>query len=319
MHINKYDFYKRITPEMREVVDHIRAWNAAHPATADWRQDYIEERKFWNEGGPVSAKTTELTVDGPNGPIPVRLHYPDTGAHKGITVYLHGGSLAMGNNDTHSRVMRTFAEESDTVVVGVDYRLAPEYRYPSWILESVAVICYFHEHGEEYGLNPNDISICGDSAGAYLTLASALYLRDHEPDISWITALILYYGTYGMSDSPSYRLWGNEIDGMMREYDTTYYPSSVIDEKDLKDPYYDLLYQDLTHDVPPCFICCGTADPLLDNSTVLYEILHDKGIPCELKLYPGVMHAFVQYTRMMEDARDALHRGGQFVRSRKTK
>lgn len=317
MHINKYDFYKRITPEMREVVDHIRAWNQEHPATADWRQDYIEERKFWNEGGPMPAKVTEMTVDGPNGPIPVRLHYPNTDAPKGITVYLHGGSFAMGNNDTHSRVMRIFAEESDTVVIGVDYRLAPEYKYPSWILEGVAVIRYFHEHGAEYGLDPNDISICGDSAGGYLTLACALYLRDHEPEISWINSLILYYGAYGMFDSASYRLWGNEIDGMMREYDETYYPSSSIDEKDLKEPYYDLLYNDLTHDVPPCFICCGTADPLLDNSTVLYEILHDKGMPCELKLYPGVMHAFVHYSRMMEDARDALHRGGQFVRDHK--
>ena len=55
MHKNKYDFYKKITPEMLEVVEYIKKWNDEHPPTADYKQDYIDERVFWNEGGPVPA------------------------------------------------------------------------------------------------------------------------------------------------------------------------------------------------------------------------------------------------------------------------
>lgn len=315
MHVNKYDFYKKITPEMREVVEYIKDWNEKHPPTADYRQDYLDERIFWNEGGPQPAKVLEEKVKGPYGDIPVRLHYPElTDKPKGVTVYMHGGSFCLGNNDTHSKVMRIFSQESDTVVIGVDYRLAPEAKFPSWIEECVAVIRYFHENGAKYGLNPDDISLCGDSAGGFLSLASFLYLRDHDPDVSYITSLILYYGAYGMRDSVSYRMYGNEIDCIMREEETELYPSSIMSAEDVRSGYYDLLSNDLTHNVPPCFICCGSIDPLVDNSTVLYEILHDKGLPCELKIYPGVMHAFLHYNRMMEDARDALRLGGAYVR-----
>lgn len=318
MHVNKPDFYSQLTPEMQKVADYIRRWNADHPPTEDYLQDYKDERKFWNEGGPIPAKVVEETVPGPNGPIPVRLHYPVVSDKPlGVTVYLHGGSFMLGNNDTHSRVMRIFAQESNTVVIGVDYRLAPAFKFPSWVDETVAVIRHFHQHGAAYGLDPEDMAVCGDSAGAFMTLSAFLYLRDHGEDISYIRSLILYYGAYGMMDSPSYRRWGNDVDGMMREEQPLLYRPAIMTEQDAKDPYFDMFSNDLTHDIPPSFICCGTIDPLVDNSTLLYEILQDKGQPCELKLYPGVMHSFLHYSRMMEDSWDALRRGGQFVRDHK--
>ncbi|MEG0764997.1 MAG: alpha/beta hydrolase fold domain-containing protein, partial [Pseudoflavonifractor sp.] len=253
MHINKFDYYKRLTPQMRDVVDYVKKWNAEHPATADYRQDYLDERIFWNEGGPTPAKVVESTVEGPNGPIPVRLHYPTVSDKPmGVTIYFHGGSLMLGNNDTHSRVMRMFAEESNTVVIGVDYRLAPEYKFPSWIDEGVAVVRHFHQHGAEFNLDPNDIALCGDSAGAYMSLSIALYLRDHDKDISYLRSLILYYGIYGMRDSKSFRQWGNDVDAIMREDSTTLYSTSTLaSEQDAFSPYYDLLASDLTHDIPP--------------------------------------------------------------------
>lgn len=314
MHKNKPDWTKLITPEMAQVVSYIREWNEKHPPTADYLQDYIDERVFWNDGGPMPAKVLNIDVDGPYGKIPCRLHYPRISEEPmGMMIFTHGGSLYLGNNDTHSRIMRTLAAKSDSVVIGIDYRLAPQYRFPSWIEECVAVVHYFRSHAEEYGLNANDVSFAGDSAGAWISMASMLWLRDENPDISYITSMLLYYGIYGMYDSVSQRLYGNEIDGMMREYDEKLYPASVIDEKDLKSPYFDLLYADLTSNIPPCFICSGTIDPLVDNSTLLHAILTDKGLPCELKLYPGVMHAFLHYSRMMPDAMEAMELGGKYI------
>ncbi len=314
--VNKYDFTKKISPQMRAVVDVIRGWSAEHPPTADWRQDYIDERRFWNEGGPQPQRVEDIAVDGPHGPIPVRILYPE--GHKGgVIVYLHGGGFYLGNNDTHSRIMRILAEESGHAVAGVDYRLAPEHMFPVQIDETVAVVRYFHESGEKHGLNNGQVCLAGDSGGATLCLAAALFLRDEgEKDNSFIRSLLLYYGAYGMRDSTSLRMWGNEIDGIVREAATNSYDEGYIRPEDLKNPYYDLLDNNLTHGIPPTLVVCGDADPLLDNSTCLYEILADKGLVCEYKVYPGVMHAFLHYSRMLDDASDALRLGAVFAADR---
>ena len=204
-------------------------------------------------------------------------------------------------------------------MIGVDYHLAPQNRFPKWIEECVVATKYFRAHAAEYGLDANDVSFAGDSAGAWLSMATMLWLRDEDPDISYVTSLLLYYGLYGMYDSPTQRLYGNEIDGMMREYDEKLYPASIVDEEDVKSPHCDLLYNDLTQNVPPCFICTGTIDPLADNSTLLYSILKDKGMPCELKLYPGIMHSFLHYSRMLPAAMEAMELGGEYVKQQRAK
>ena len=113
MHKNKPDWTKLITPEMAEVVAHIRQWNEEHPATSNYLQDYMDERVFWNDGGPVPAKVIEVEIEGPYGKIPCRLHYPRISDQPmGMMLYAHGGSLYLGNNDTHSRIMRTLTEKS---------------------------------------------------------------------------------------------------------------------------------------------------------------------------------------------------------------
>ena len=139
---NKYDFMQKITPQMRAVAERVRAWNAAHPERVnDYRSDYLAERKFWNEGGPVMEKVEEFDVPGgPHGKVNVRLHYPVLGKVLPILVFVHGGGYSLGNNDTHSRVMRILAQKTGCCVIGVNYVLAPEARWPSQMLETVEVI-----------------------------------------------------------------------------------------------------------------------------------------------------------------------------------
>lgn len=306
---NKYDIYQKISPQMLEVVRTIQA--RQQPPTEDWRQDYVDERAFWNEGGPQPVKVVEAVVPGPHGDIPVRLHYPRLGEGLPAIVFLHGGGYYLGNNDTHSRMMRILADASGAVVIGVDYRLAPEFMFPVQVDETVAVTRYFHLHGGDFGLDGADLCLAGDSGGATLALAANLYLRDEDGDNSYITSLLLYYGAYGMRDSISLRLYGNEIDGLMRE-SMGFYDEGYIRPEDLKSPYYDLMDNDLTFGIPPTLLVCGDADPLIDNSTALYEILKDKGLSVEYKVYPGVMHAFLHYSRLLPDAWDALRLGAAF-------
>jgi acetyl esterase len=311
---NKYDFYNKITPQMREVVEVIRNWNAKHPATGNWRQDYIDERVYWNEGGPQPAKIEEITIPGPHGDIPLRLHYPQSRRGNGVIVFVHGGGFYLGNNDTHSRIMRILADESGQLVAGLDYRLAPEAMFPVQVDETVAAARYFNKNGDKHGADNDKVCLAGDSGGATLCLAAALYLRDEgEKDNSFIKSLLLYYGAYGMRDSTSLRMFGNEIDGIVRELASNYYDEGYIRLEDLKSPYYDLLDNDLTFGIPPTLLVCGDADPLLDNSTCLHEILKDKGLTVEYAMYPGIMHGFLHYSRILSEAYEVLRLGADFA------
>ena len=109
---NKYDFMQKITPQMRAVAEKVRAWNAAHPERVnDYRSDYLAERKFWNEGGPVMAKVEEFDVPGgPTEKVNVRLHYPTLDKNLPRMMFLLGCSasandgMAMTNHSSSSRL-----------------------------------------------------------------------------------------------------------------------------------------------------------------------------------------------------------------------
>jgi len=317
MYKNKYDFMQKISPQMRKVAEKVRAWNAAHPERVnDYVTDYIEERKFWNEGGPEMAKVVDMDIPGgPHGKVNVRLHYPTLEKDLPILVYTHGGGYTVGNNDTHSRVMRILAEKTGCCVIGVNYLLAPAGRFPEPMLETVTTIRYFREHAAEYGLDGNDISLSGDSAGATLSFAAMLYLRDeYHEGMEYFTSLLLFYGGFNMRDGVSGRMWGNDVDEIVMEMAPPY-NAGYISADQLKSPYYDMtMNADLTYDIPPCFIACGDCDPLLDGNVTMYEILTDKGFTTEFKLYPGIMHAFLHYSRMLDAAYDAMEDGAKFMR-----
>ena len=129
MLVNKYDYRHRITPQMRKVVEHVENWKKDNPMRGAWtsaegieeyRQWYIEERSWWNEGGPQMEKTDDIWIPGgPHGQINVRLHYPVVKENMPIIVFDHGGGYVCGNNDTHSRIMRILADKSGCCVIGV--------------------------------------------------------------------------------------------------------------------------------------------------------------------------------------------------------
>ncbi|MDR0283616.1 MAG: alpha/beta hydrolase fold domain-containing protein, partial [Propionibacteriaceae bacterium] len=205
-----------ISAEMRAVVAKSNELAAdAYDTSADLpalRAGYNLERRFWNEGGPVMASTTDVTVPTPAGPVAIRCHRPP--AAPGVSpaiVYIHGGGFVLGNLATHDRIMRILAEETGAVVVGVDYALSPEAKFPVALHQCAGVVQWLQAHGAGLGIDPARLACAGDSGGAMLSLATFLYLRDQgaaEP----LRALLLYYGLYGLTDSASRRLLGGPWD-----------------------------------------------------------------------------------------------------------
>ena len=310
---NKLPVLDLISAEMKTVVNTLQPDLPSWPATgtiAEQRQYYTLERRFWNAGAPEMA-TRAYMVPTKYGQVETRLFCPQPDSPATL-FYLHGGGFILGNLDTHDRIMRLLASYSQCTVIGIDYPLSPEARFPQAIEEIVAACCYFHQQAEDYQINMSRICFAGDSAGAMLALASALWLRDKQIDCGKIAGVLLWYGLYGLRDSVTRRLLGGVWDGLTQQDLQMYEEAYLSNDADRESPYYCLFNNDLTREVPPCFIAGAEFDPLLDDSRLLYQTLAAHQQPCEFKLYPGTLHAFLHYSRMMKTADEALRDGAQF-------
>lgn len=320
---NKIDVLAGISPQMRAVLakeDSLAGdANDTSAGFAQMRENYAVGRAWWNDGGPFMAEMIEDdVVPGPFGDIPVRCYYPcflDEGEESPAIVYAHGGGFVLGNLDTHDRICRILADRTGAPVVAVDYSLSPEARFPRAVQEVAAVASFLHKEGASWGINGDALAFAGDSGGAHLGLAATLYLRQELGGADFVKCLLLFYGWFGLTDSPSMRLLGGPWDGLSEE-DWKFYMSMYAEDAPalVGEPYANLFLNDLTRDVPPCYIAAAEFDPLRDDSALLASILRASGIPCRYELFEGVIHAFLHYTRMLDAANDALEHGATFYR-----
>lgn len=315
---NKLDVRSLMSDQMKAVV--AKQQELATPFSTEvsleqMRANYVTERRFWNEGGPVMAKTVDQVMEGPAGAFTARFYHPVADETLPAIVYIHGGGWVVGSIDTHDRICRLLADGCHAVVVSVDYHLSPECKFPDPIKECALVAEHLHAHGAELGIDGDDISFAGDSAGALMSLSTYLWLRDEEGDASFVRSLLLYYGFYGLADSASRRLLGCVLDGLTKS-DLDYYMDAYCRPEDQQGPYIDMFSNDLS-DIPPCYIVAAGLDPLKDDSRCLAGVCEAHGIPFEFTEVPGVLHAFLHNTRMLDAACDVIDGGVAFFKERR--
>jgi acetyl esterase len=307
----KLEVRRRFDPQMALAVAESQKIYAALPvAAADdvaaQRNAYDRERAFWNAIKPPLAAVEALTIPGPGGAIACRLYRPSEARLLPALVYFHGGGWVLGNLDTHDRVMRLLTQKSGGLVLGVDYRLAPEHKFPAAHDDALAALRHVARHGREWGIDGARLAVGGDSAGANLAVASCLCLDPAERGA--VKLQLLYYGAFGLSDSASMRAYGNELDGLTRADMARYRSQLTRSPADLEDPRLDNLSADL-RGLPPAFIAAAELDPLLDDSRALSELMGEAGVANKLVIYPGVLHGFVHYSRVLDRAMQALDEG----------
>lgn len=311
-----------IDPEMQAVLDNIAArgggaWRIDRVSPAEARRRYAEERRFWNAERVGLAAVRETAAPGPHGDVPLRLYYPETGNSETgrplpVLVFLHGGGWVVGGNDTHDRIMRLLAAKSGAAVAGVDYRLAPEHKFPVPFEDCLAAVRYLAARGGDHDLDPARLALGGDSAGANMALGVALTLRDDAPAPP--RGLLLYYGVFGLRDGTSRRLFGGPAHGLSRADLDHYHGSYFAREDDARDPRFDHLEAD-TAGLPPSYLCAAGLDPLLDDSHALAALLRRDGVAHRLEVYDGMLHGFLHYSAMAGKAMAALDAGAAWLRA----
>lgn len=311
------DFKKRLHPQMISVLEKqaeiTPGAGKVHELDVDEaRRLYATGRRYWGADAPEVHEVIDSVVEGPAGDVPVRVYHPGDQRPLPALVYIHGGGWVVGSIDTHDKIMRLLAIRSGAAVIGVDYRLAPEHKFPTAADECHAVIAHISEHGEEWGIDPRRLAIGGDSAGANLAMAVALSLKSTQP--SRLSLLLLIYGVFGLRDSSSRRLFGEREVGLSSKDMEYYFDCYARGPEDMHDSRFNNLSADL-RGLPPAFIAAASLDPLLDDSIAMQTLMEEAGVASELRIYDGVLHGFLHYTRVLDAANEAIDDAAQAVRS----
>ena len=277
----------------------------------EMRQAYRAERAFWNEGGPSVAMCADDRVPTHYGEVRVRHYRPSDQGPLPLIVFMHGGGWVIGDVDTHDRITRTLCHLTGAAVVSIDYTLAPDARFPQQIHECRDVVAHIRDRAEEWGVDPDDISFAGDSAGANMAAATMLMMRD-EGSLSTVRTMLLFYGAYGLKDSMSMRLLGGTWDGLT-EADYAYYLGQYFaDPANADDPYFNILGADLSAGIPPCYVVAAGLDPLRDDSRTLVEILDLCRVPHLYNEVEGVIHGFLHHSKMLDQTMEVLNEAARF-------
>src|SRR5437899_7183821 len=260
---------------------------------AEARRIAEEVRAPWARGGPQVARITQQIVPAANGPVRVRFYDPAPDVTKPALIYLHGGGWTLFSIDTHDRVMREYAARAGLTVVGVDYALSPEAKYPVALEQVVMVARFLRARGAELGIDPLRIAIGGDSAGANLALSACVRLRD-EGHPRLIRAMILNYGVFDRRSSaearerfggPGNMLSSEEMDSFWRNY--------LREDRDADDPLVCPLRADL-RGLPRALLVVPECDLLTEQSLQLADRLAAAGVSVKLEMYRGATHSFLE-------------------------
>lgn len=302
-----------IDPDVRRFIQRTGADYAAlsgvAPPTGIARQREIAEqvRQPWSRGGPDMAETRMIRL-GHDG-VRARIHIPASGAGKGTLLYLHGGGWTVFSIDTHDRLMREYAQRIGCAVVGLDYSLSPEHRFPRALEDVDACIHWLRRNGSALGLQVGRLAIGGDSAGGNLSLVAALRLRDRGEDLP--AALLLNYAALDTDPRPSYTRYDGDT-YMLTVEEMGGFWINYLGQPTTGDPYARPLLADLSG-LPPVHLCIAECDILADHNTELADRLETAGVEVSSIVYKGATHSFLEAVsisdcadRAIQDASDWL-------------
>lgn len=249
------------------------------------------------------ARVEDIALPGADGaPLPARLYAPSHDALP-VLLYLHGGGFTVGNLETHDSLCRQLALRSGAAVIALDYRLAPEHRFPVAVDDSFAALRALatRDAGARLGLDTTRLAIGGDSAGGTLSAVCALQARD--VGLTLALQVLVTPGTIAHADTPSHARFA---EGFLLQRETVaWFFDNYIDEADREDWRFAPALAPDHEGVAPACIIVAECDALVDECVAYGDILRTAGVAVDLEIYRGVTHDFIKMGRMLPEAAQA--------------
>jgi len=300
-----------LTPNMADVLD--RMARAGRPPLHTLGP--VRARAAYEAGAGVLevlkaplARVEELGIPARDGAVlPARLYAPATQGDPGaaglpLLLYLHGGGFTVGSVQTHDVLCRELARLAGCMVVSLDYRLAPEHRFPTASNDAWDALAWLAAHAGELGADPARLAVGGDSAGGTLAAVNAILARDAGLPLA--LQLLFYPGTTAHQDTESHRRFAH---GLVLDAEAIdwFFSQYIEDPKDREDwRFAPLLAPDLDG-VAPAWVGLAECDPLVDEGVAYADRLRAAGVPVDLEIYRGVTHEFIKMGRAIPEARQA--------------
>jgi acetyl esterase len=304
-----------LDPQMKVVLDAMAAANvpAFHKLTPQEARTIMSRRAAQGQPEAV-AKVEDRTIPGPAGAIPVRIYTPAGRGPFGACLYFHGGGWVLGDIDMTDQPCRLLTNAGGCVTISVDYRLAPEHKFPAGPEDCYAALKWVVANGPALNIDPARIAVAGTSAGATLAAAVTLMTADREgPRVAY--QVLVYPATTSALTTGSHREFASDSYYILSQADMEWFWGHYLaTEADRHNPYACPAYAKSLRGLPPAFVITAEFDPLRDEGEAYAARLREDGVPSVLKRYEGVTHGFFGMPAQLDKAKAAIADAGSALR-----
>jgi acetyl esterase len=259
------------------------------------------------------AGLREETIDGPGGPLRIRLYTPRGTGPFPLLVFFHGSGFVLCSLDTHDGMCRNLSAGAGCVVASVDYRLAPEHKFPAGIDDCLHATRWAAAHAAELGANARHIAVGGDSAGGDMAAVTALRVRDEGGPVLCGQLLLYPVTDYHTPGTSSYQE-NAEGYGLTRDTMKWFWDHYLSDATEGAHPHASPLRATDLSGLPPALVITAEYDPLRDEGELYAEKLRAAGVPIALARYDGVNHGFMFWVGVVDKAGVAMNEACEWLR-----
>ncbi len=294
-----------LTSKMAGVVDRMaRAHQAPYYtlSAAEARAAYEKGAGVLEVPKPALARIDDFTIPARDGhAVPARLYAPSNDRLP-LLLFFHGGGFTVGSIATHDTLCRVLSHKSGCAVVSLDYRLAPEHKFPTASDDAWDALQFIAKEAGGLGLDGTRIALGGDSAGGTLAATCAIFARDAGLPVA--LQMLFYPGTTAHQDTASHRVFekGPLLDEPLISWFFAQYVNTPADRDDWR---FAPLNADDVDGVAPAWIGLAECDPVVDEGIAYADKLRAAGVPVALDIYRGVIHEFVKMGRAIPEALQA--------------
>jgi acetyl esterase len=281
---------------------------------AEARRLYRERRGYTQPEPPAMAEVRELAMPGPGGSLPMRFYRPraeDADAALPLLVYFHGGGWTIGDLETHDVLCRQLAVAGVCAVLSVDYRLAPEHRFPAAADDCIAATRWARSQAAALGIDGQRIAVGGDSAGG--NLAAVVSIAERDAGAPLAAQLLIYPATDMRAVAPSHKT--NSQGYLLTADSIAYYRGHYAPQEAMWSDWRasPLLAKDLKG-LPPALVMTAGFDPLRDEGRQYADALSAAGNRVQYICFERQVHGFITMSRVIDEAMSAVELSGAVLR-----
>ena len=308
----------KLAPEIRAILEGMAAQGAPPLESLpvpQAREAAHGMAQLAGEPTPI-AKVEDRRIPGPGKEIPIRIYTPQgDGPFPGV-VFLHGGGWVICDLETHDNVCRAIAKGAPAVVVAVDYRLAPEHRFPAGLDDSLEATRWVASNATALNIDPRRLAIAGDSAGGNMATVIAARARDANGPAIALQVLVYPPTNLDGFDTASHREFAEDhflTRPVMEWFMAHYFPAGA----DRKSPDASPKFNSDLRALPPALVITAECDPLRDEAEEYAKRLQEAGVPVTLTRYDGMIHPFLNFLGATPSARKAVDQIAAAIREMK--